>query len=60
MAGSIYEVLAELGAIDQDVLATRFATRMQFGRGYGQGAYAVLTGIREGRDWRARSQSKLA
>jgi ADP-ribosylglycohydrolase len=53
MACSIYEVLAELGAIDQDVLATRFATRMQFGRGYGQGAYAVLTGIREGRDWRA-------
>jgi len=53
MACSIYEVLAELGAINQDVLATRFATRMQFGRGYGQGAYAVLTGIREGRDWRA-------
>jgi ADP-ribosylglycohydrolase len=53
MAISVYEVLVDQGAIDQDVLATRFATRMQFGRGYGQGAYAVLSGIREGRDWRA-------
>jgi ADP-ribosylglycohydrolase len=56
MAMSVYEVLAERGAIDQDLLASRFATRMQFGRGYGQGTYAILTGIREGRDWRALTQ----
>jgi len=57
MAISIYEVLADLGSIDQDVLASRFATRMEMGRGYGQGAYAVLTGIREGRDWRSLTYS---
>jgi ADP-ribosylglycohydrolase len=53
MAMSVYEVLAELGCVDQDVLACRFAARMEVGRCYGQGAYAVLTGIREGRDWRS-------
>jgi ADP-ribosylglycohydrolase len=42
MALSIVEVLKERGSIDQDLLAKRFAKRMQFNRGYGQGAYAVL------------------
>ena len=59
MALSGVEVLQERGAIDQDVLAARFATRMQYGRGYGQGTYAILEGIRGGRDWRALTQSRL-
>jgi ADP-ribosylglycohydrolase len=57
MALSVVEVLLERGAIDQDLLAACFARRMQMGRGYGQGAYAVLCGIREGRDWRALTKA---
>src|SRR5215831_12309714 len=52
MALSIVEMLNERGGIDQDLLALRFARRMQFVRGYGQGAYTVLCGIKEGLDWR--------
>ena len=52
MALSIVEMLAERGGIDQDVLAKRFASRMQFHRNYGQGAYTVLRGVKEGLDWR--------
>src|SRR5258708_12824163 len=48
MALSIVEILEERGGIDQDVLAKRFARRMQFNRNYGQGTYAVLCGIKEG------------
>jgi ADP-ribosylglycohydrolase len=56
MALSIVEMLEERGAIDQDVLAKRFATRMQFHRNYGQGAYTVLCGVKEGLDWRLLAQ----
>jgi ADP-ribosylglycohydrolase len=56
MALSIVEILEERGGIDQDVLATRFASRMQFNRNYGQGAYAVLCGVKEGLDWRLLTQ----
>ena len=35
MALSIVEILQECGIIDQDLLATRFANRMQANRGYG-------------------------
>jgi ADP-ribosylglycohydrolase len=52
MALSIVEMLEERGGIDQDLLAERFASRMQFHRGYGQGAYTVLCGVKEGLDWR--------
>ena len=57
MALSIFEVLRERGEIDQDQLADRFAARMQFDRGYGQGTYAILCGVKEGRDWRALTQA---
>jgi ADP-ribosylglycohydrolase len=57
MALSIVEVLRECGEIDQDLLAQRFARRMQFGRGYGQGTYAILCALKEGRDWRALTQA---
>jgi ADP-ribosylglycohydrolase len=56
MAVSIVELLEERGGIDQDVLAKRFASRMQFHRNYGQGAYAVLCGVKEGLDWRLLTQ----
>jgi ADP-ribosylglycohydrolase len=57
MALSIVEVLVEAGSIDQDLLVRRFAERMQVGRGYGQGTYAILCGVKEGRDWRALTQA---
>jgi ADP-ribosylglycohydrolase len=56
MALSIVEMLEERGDIDQDVLAKRFASRMQFHRNYGQGAYSVLSGVKEGLDWRLLTQ----
>jgi len=56
MALSIVEILEERGTIDQDLLAARFANRMQFQRNYGQGAYAVLCGVKEGLDWRLLTQ----
>jgi ADP-ribosylglycohydrolase len=56
MALSIVEMLEELGGIDQDVLATRFASRMQFNRNYGRGTYAVLSGVKAGHDWRLLTQ----
>jgi ADP-ribosylglycohydrolase len=56
MALSIVEILKQQGSIDQDVLATRFADRMQFKRNYGQGTYAVLCGVKKGLDWRLLTQ----
>src|SRR6516225_9693914 len=52
MALSIVEILQERGSIDQDLLATRFANRMQFNRGYGRGAYTVVWGVKQGVAWR--------
>jgi ADP-ribosylglycohydrolase len=56
MALSIVEILQERGEIDQDLLATRFANRMQTHRSYGRGAYAVLCGVKAGIDWRLLAQ----
>jgi len=56
MALSVVEILQECGTIDQDLLAARFAKRMQFHRGYGQGAYAVLCGVKDGHNWRHLTQ----
>jgi ADP-ribosylglycohydrolase len=56
MALSVVEVLQERGSIDQDLLATRFAYRMQHHRGYGQGAYKLLSGLKQGLDWRTASR----
>jgi ADP-ribosylglycohydrolase len=55
MAISIFEMLAERGRIEQDNLALRFARRMQPNRGYAHGAYGILGGILEGRDWQSLS-----
>src|SRR5688572_18456068 len=58
MALGIYEVLDELGRIDQDALARRFAKRYQAqpGRGYGAGAHRLLSQIAGGIDWRASAE----
>jgi ADP-ribosylglycohydrolase len=57
MAATIAEQLAERGAIDQDVLAARFAERMDPHRKYGVGAFNLLTAIREGAPWRRAAVS---
>jgi ADP-ribosylglycohydrolase len=56
MALSIVEILDERGGIDQDLLAARFANRMQVHRNYGQGTHAVLCGVKAGHDWRLLTQ----
>jgi ADP-ribosylglycohydrolase len=54
MALAIFEVLDEMGRIDQDALARRFAARYQAAawRGYGAGAHRLLAEIHRGGDWR--------
>ena len=51
MALSIVEVLFEHGTIDQDQLARRFADRMTPERGYGRGAFEILSAVRAGEAW---------
>jgi ADP-ribosylglycohydrolase len=55
MALGIYEVLDELGRIEQDALARRFAARYQAApwRGYGAGAHSLLAQIIGGIPWQA-------
>lgn len=54
MALSIVEVLTTHGRIDQDALALAFARRFRAApdRGYGVGAFELLTAIAEGTPWR--------
>ncbi|MFB4317756.1 ADP-ribosylglycohydrolase family protein [Actinomadura sp. 21ATH] len=55
MACSVVACLHDHGRVDQDVLATSFATRMDTGRRYGAGALELLERIRDGHPWRAAS-----
>lgn len=57
MALSVVEELEDNDTITQDRLALRFATRMDPTRGYGEGAFKVLHGIKCGGDWRKLSRS---
>ena len=59
MALSIVEQLARAGSVDQDELANAFARRMDPARGYGAGAYRILTHVREGGDWRRASRGNF-
>jgi ADP-ribosylglycohydrolase len=59
MALSIVEQLTQRGSIDQDELARAFAERMDPNRGYGAGAYRVLSHVLEGGDWRHASRSNF-
>ncbi len=52
MAVSIVDQLDETGSIDRDQLAERFAERFDPARGYGAGAYRILSAIGEGTHWR--------
>ena len=51
MALSVVSILREYGCINQDMLAKSFAHRMEDNRGYGRGAYEILSGIRRGEPW---------
>ncbi|QFY12061.1 ADP-ribosylglycohydrolase family protein [Nonomuraea phyllanthi] len=55
MACSVYRVLADHGTVNQDELATDFALRHDFDRGYGPATNRMLRLVREGGDWRALS-----
>ena len=59
MALSIVEVLHQYGRINQDALAAAFARRMEDHRGYGQGAYSLLCGVREGANWRGLTRASF-
>lgn len=58
MAMAVVEVLEDRGEIDQDALAKTFARRFADdpGRGYGGGAFRLLTDINRGADWRTGSR----
>jgi ADP-ribosylglycohydrolase len=58
MALSIVEVLGRHDTIDTDALAAAFARRWAHepGRGYGQGAFDLLTRISGGAPWRREAQ----
>ncbi|MFI0407809.1 ADP-ribosylglycohydrolase family protein [Actinomadura sp. 3N508] len=55
MACSVVDCLHRYGRIDQDALATSFATRMDIGRRYGAGALELLERVRDGHPWRIAS-----
>jgi ADP-ribosylglycohydrolase len=52
MACSVFRILADHGAVDQDALALSFATHHDFDRGYGPATGRMLRLVREGGDWR--------
>jgi ADP-ribosylglycohydrolase len=52
MALSVFAVLRQHGAIDQDVLARSFAERYSMDRGYGPAMHRLLRLITEGEPWR--------
>jgi ADP-ribosylglycohydrolase len=58
MALSIVEVLGRYDTIDTDALAAAFARRWAHepGRGYGQGAFNLLTRVSGGAPWRREAQ----
>jgi ADP-ribosylglycohydrolase len=59
MALSIYDVLNEYGGIDQDALASRFASRHQAQpwRGYGAGAHRLLEQVSAGFRWQDAAET---
>jgi ADP-ribosylglycohydrolase len=56
MACSVYLTLAIHHTIDQDALATSFARRHDFDRGYGPATGRLLRLVRNGADWRALAE----
>lgn len=56
MACSVFAVLDQSDAVDQDLLAASFAARHDFDRGYGPSMNRLLRLIREGGSWRKLAQ----
>lgn len=56
MAVVLSRHLERFGEVDQQQLALEFAEGMTVGRGYGRGAYEILTSILEGVSWHAASR----
>ncbi|MEZ4445233.1 MAG: ADP-ribosylglycohydrolase family protein [Polyangiaceae bacterium] len=56
MAVGLAQVLLKHGEVVQADLATTFASNMDPTRGYGRGAYDILTAIAEGRSWSSASR----
>lgn len=57
MALGLTESLVACRGLDADRLAEHWATTFDPARGYGPGARALLTRIRDGQDWRAANRS---
>ncbi len=57
MALDVAESLAEIGALDADDLALRFAKSYRWSRGYGPGMARLLKRIARGADWRQANRS---
>jgi len=57
MAVGLARVVHAKGEVDQDLLATEFAANMEPARGYGRGAFEILSKIKEGQSWRRASRS---
>jgi ADP-ribosylglycohydrolase len=56
MACSVFAIVDQAGAIDQDALAASFASRHDFDRGYGPSMNRLLRLVREGGSWRELSR----
>lgn len=57
MSCAIVDVLANVGRIDPDALAMRFARGYSYDRAYGPAMHRALARIRDGEDWRVVSRS---
>ncbi len=59
MALGIAAVLEQFGTIDQDALAKEFARRFRIdpSRGYGPGAFRLLSAVANGGDWRLEART---
>ena len=60
MTLSVVSILRRHGAIEQDLLATSFAERYEYERGYGPSMHRLLAAIREGTSWREAAPAQFA
>lgn len=60
MSLDVAESLADLGRVDADDLAARFAASYRWSRGYGPGAARLLKRIAGGADWREANRAIFA
>ena len=60
MTLSVMAVLRQRGAIEQDLLATSFAERYEYARGYGPSMHRLLAAIWEGTSWKEAASAQFA